>query len=352
VRARHAALVLVTLVMVAVLASSAAAQQPVTAEIVAMTKPVEILRRGQTAWAAAAVGARLGDGDQIRALAAGTAELALPDRSTIFVAENTRFAVTRLEHDPQTGARTSAFHLVVGKVRAEVTRASVQLVRTRQSNFSISTPLGVAGVRGTRMVVAYTPPTGQPPAPPAPPRAGDAPSGPVLAAAAPVVAQAAQPAQQAPLTSQAGEQVLIVCLPSPGQDPFAAQCLYYDAATKSTVLLVGNQFIFHDPTQPLGVPASTGNLPAGLAALLALINPFTANHPLLFDPGVNIPTWSQTQAALLGMPFGGQAGTIPSSFMLGGSPTGQGPLPTSTGRDNAVTGPGNQQCASPPCGPP
>jgi hypothetical protein len=133
--------------------------QPAYAEVAQISGPVEVLKRGQTQWVTAADGARLVEGDQIRALAKGTAELRLADKSTIFVAENTRFAIVKLDHDAQSGARNSAFHLVVGKVRAEVTRASLQLVRTRQSNFTISTPLGVAAVRGTVMVVTYNPDT-------------------------------------------------------------------------------------------------------------------------------------------------------------------------------------------------
>jgi hypothetical protein len=133
--------------------------QPAYAEVAQVNGPVEVMRRGQPQWIAATNGTRLVEGDQIRALSKGSAELSLADRSTIFVAENTRFAIVKLDHDAQTGARNSAFHLVVGKVRAEVTRASLQLVRTRQSNFTISTPLGVAAVRGTVMVVTYTPDT-------------------------------------------------------------------------------------------------------------------------------------------------------------------------------------------------
>ena len=133
--------------------------QPAYAEVAAISGPVELMRRGQSQWVSASDGARLVEGDQIRALSKGTAELRLADKSTIFVAENTRFAIVRLDHDAQSGARNSAFHLVVGKVRAEVTRASLQLVRTRQSNFTISTPLGVAAVRGTVMVVTYNPDT-------------------------------------------------------------------------------------------------------------------------------------------------------------------------------------------------
>jgi hypothetical protein len=309
-----------------------------------MTKPVEVMRRGQTSWVGASTGMRLGDGDQIRALAGGSAELALPDKSRIFVSENTRFAVTRLEHDPQTGARTSAFHLVVGKVRAEVTRASLQLVRARQSNFTISTPLGVAGVRGTRMIVAYTPPAVPPPGG-QPPGAGQAPAVQQAQAPPPGTVPGTGGAARA---AASGEQVLLICLPSPGQDPYAAQCLYYDAATKTTLLLVGNQFILHDPTQPLGTPASVGALPAGLAALLAVLNPLTLNHPLLFDPGVAIPTWSQTLILIQGMPFGGQAATIPPSFLVGGPTNGQLPHTSTIGRDQAVV-PAEQTCASNPC---
>jgi hypothetical protein len=131
--------------------------QAASAEIKQATGRVEIRRKSQPHWVPAAVGHQLMDGDQIRALAASSAELALADRSTIVVAENTRFAVIKLAYDTESGARETAFHLVVGKVRAEITRAALQLVRTRQSNFTISTPGGVAAVRGTIIVVTYNP---------------------------------------------------------------------------------------------------------------------------------------------------------------------------------------------------
>jgi hypothetical protein len=131
-----------------------------SAEIRQATGRVEVLRKGQSQWAAAAAGDQLVDGDQLRALAASSAELALADRSTIVVAENTRFAVIKLAYDAQSGTRETAFHLVVGKVRAEITRAALQLVRARQSTFTISTPGGVAAVRGTVMVVTYDPSAG------------------------------------------------------------------------------------------------------------------------------------------------------------------------------------------------
>jgi hypothetical protein len=136
-----------------------------SAEITRFTGPVQVLHKGEPQWIPAAVGLRLIDGDQIRALAAGSAQLTLADGSTILVAENTRFAVIRLTYDAQSGTRQSAFHLVVGKVRTEMTRAGLQLVRTRQSNFAISTPAGVAAVRGTIMIVTYDPSAGGGPGP-------------------------------------------------------------------------------------------------------------------------------------------------------------------------------------------
>jgi hypothetical protein len=82
--------------------------------------------------------------------------LDLPDGSTLFVAENSRLVITKLAVDPGNNARQALFHLVVGKVRALVSKASITLVRSRQSNFAISTPTGVAAVRGTLYVVRYT----------------------------------------------------------------------------------------------------------------------------------------------------------------------------------------------------
>src|SRR5206468_2916655 len=87
------------------------------AEIKQMTGRVEVLRKGQNEWAPATTGAKLVDGDQIRAHAGASAELGLPDGSTLFLAENSRLAMTKVEFDEATKSRTGAFHLVVGKVR-------------------------------------------------------------------------------------------------------------------------------------------------------------------------------------------------------------------------------------------
>ena len=125
------------------------------AEIKQMTGRVEVLRKGQNEWAPVTTGAKLVDGDQIRAHAGASAELALPDGSTLFLAENSRLAMTKVEFDDVTKTRTSAFHLVVGKVRALVSKAAIELIRSRQSNFVISTPTAVAAARGTHYEVSY-----------------------------------------------------------------------------------------------------------------------------------------------------------------------------------------------------
>jgi hypothetical protein len=101
------------------------------------------------------VGAKLAEGDQIRAYAGGSAILGLPDGSTLFVAENSRVAVSKLEVDQQNQSRNVLVHLVVGKVRAVVAKSSISLVRARQSNFAITTPTAVAAARGTDFEVTF-----------------------------------------------------------------------------------------------------------------------------------------------------------------------------------------------------
>lgn len=126
-----------------------------SAEIKQMTGRVEVLRNGQKEWGPVTAGAKLVDGDQIRAYPGASAELALPDGSTLFLAENSRLAVTKIEFDDTTNTRTGAFHLAVGKVRALVSKAAIDLLRSRQSNFVISTPTAVAAARGTHYEVTY-----------------------------------------------------------------------------------------------------------------------------------------------------------------------------------------------------
>jgi len=138
------------------LATPASAQQaPPSAELKRVIGRVEILRKGQTQWIPAVIGAQLVEGDDIRAFAGAQAELALPDTSTVLLAENSRLLVTKLEYDRQQQSRLVLLHLVVGKVRAAIAQTAITLVRARQSNFGISTPTAVAAARGT-IVWVYT----------------------------------------------------------------------------------------------------------------------------------------------------------------------------------------------------
>ncbi len=129
--------------------------RPATARLTRVAGRVEILRHGQTAWLPAVVGARLAERDEIRAFGGGSAVLELPDASTLVLAENSRLVVTQLEVDSQRQTRHGIFHLVVGKVRAIVTRAALTLVQSRQSTFAITTPTAVAAARGTDYITVF-----------------------------------------------------------------------------------------------------------------------------------------------------------------------------------------------------
>ena len=136
-------------------ASALAQTRPGTAVVKAVTGRAEVQRKGDVDWVATAPGARLAEGDSIRAWAGASARLDLPDGSTIFVAENSRVVMGKLEFDQQNQAREAIIHLAVGKVRAVVSKAALSLVKARQSNFSISTQTAVAAVRGTDFEVTY-----------------------------------------------------------------------------------------------------------------------------------------------------------------------------------------------------
>src|SRR6185295_664127 len=91
-----------------------------TAVVKTVTGQADIQRKGEAQWISTAPGTRLAEGDNIRAHAASSAVLDLPDGSTLFIAENSRIVVSKLEFDPQSQARQSFVHLAVGKVRAVV----------------------------------------------------------------------------------------------------------------------------------------------------------------------------------------------------------------------------------------
>ena len=123
----------------------AIAQQASGAELKRVIGRVEVLAKGQTQWLPAVVGARLAEGDDIRTYPGASAEIVLPDTSTVVVTENSRLIITKMEYDTQNQSRLMLMHLVVGKVRATVAQAAITLARVRQSNFAISTPTAAGG---------------------------------------------------------------------------------------------------------------------------------------------------------------------------------------------------------------
>jgi hypothetical protein len=156
VRSRRLLAALLVLVVLLGPSPGAFAQsQPGTAEAKRVTGRVEVLRKGQTQWLPVVVGARLAEGDNVRALQGASAELELPDGSTLMVAENSRIIVTKVQTDPQNQSRFMVFHLVAGKVVATISQATLTLVRARQSNFVITTPTAVAAARGTEADVSH-----------------------------------------------------------------------------------------------------------------------------------------------------------------------------------------------------
>ena len=280
--------------------------RPVSAEVVRVAGRVEAQPKGQTQWTPVAVGARFVEGDQVRALAGGSADLNLPDGSTILIAENTRFAVTKLEYDAQSRERNTAFHVVTGKVRAQVSQAAVQLVRARQSNFSISTPSGVAAVRGTVAIVVYNDVT---------------------------------------------METLVFALPSPGQLISAARVNYISRSGVSIVVTGGN-FTRQVGNQPPSRPASISSLSvAAQAALQQAANSATVNSTELTNTAVVVLSFQELQTILNVSTTGG-----PATGTAGGTDTTRTTSGGTIGRDlqnnNTSTPPaGTGNCPSPPCEP-
>jgi hypothetical protein len=302
VRSRSLIAVLLGVLAVAAWAPAEAQMRPVSAEVVRVTGQVEALPRGLTQWTPVTVGARFVEGDQVRALAASSADLNLPDGSTIFVAENTRFAVTKLDYDAQSRERTTALHVVTGKLKAQVSQAAVQLVRTRQSNFSISTPSGVAAVRGTITIVFY---------------------------------------------NDATQETVVFALPSPGQAAAAAR-VNYVSRTGVSIVVTGGNFTRQVGNNSPSRQTSIGTLsPAAQAALQQVANNATATSNALTDNTVVIMTFQELEQILSLGTTGGVTGAG------GGTDTDTG---NTIGRDLQTddnTGPDQTPptCVSPPCEP-
>jgi len=284
------AIVLGALIPLALVVPALAQSAPPSAELKRVIGRVEILRKGQAQWIPAVIGARLVEGDDIRAFSGAQAELALPDASTVQLAENSRLLMTKLEYDQQQQTRFVLMHLVVGKVRAAIAQTAITLVRARQSNFGISTPTAVAAARGT-IVWVYTD----------------------------------------------GARTLMAVEPEPGlriQPRIECITVATSQQTKRQMVLAGYATTDCGPT----VTATQ--------QLMSLSNPATAGTPLLNAP-VAVPANIEQLVTSVGL----EAATGPVSFSTLGGPFSFGP-PASFGNDAVVNqqiqsqNQGSQSCAS------
>ena len=284
------AIVLGALIPLALVGPALAQQALPSAELKRVIGRVEILRKGQAQWIPAVIGARLVEGDDIRAFSGAQAELALPDASTVQLAENSRLLMTKLEYDQQQQSRFVLMHLVVGKVRAAIAQTAITLVRARQSNFGISTPTAVAAARGT-IVWVYTD----------------------------------------------GARTLMAVEPEPGlriQPRIECITVATTQQTKRQMVLAGYATTDCGPT----VTATQ--------QLMSLSNPATAGTPLLNAP-VSVPANIEQLVTSVGL----EAATAPVSFSTSGGPFSFGP-PASFGNDAVVNqqilnqNQASQSCAS------
>lgn len=102
--------------------------------------------QGDGTWRLATVGQRLAEGDDVRTADDSTLEVVLPNGAAMFAYDRTFFTLKKLEHDPRSGARNVNVHVATGAVR--VVRGGGSPDPTRPSSFMVSTPSGVAAMRG------------------------------------------------------------------------------------------------------------------------------------------------------------------------------------------------------------
>ena len=88
--------VVAALLLLAMPSSLLAQQAAPSTELKRVIGRVEVLAKGQTQWIPAVVGARLAEGDDIRAYPGASAELVLPDTSTVVLTENSRLLLTKI----------------------------------------------------------------------------------------------------------------------------------------------------------------------------------------------------------------------------------------------------------------
>ena len=108
--------------------------------------------RGGT-WTAAAIGAPVQQGDQLRTGKPGRLKVVFQDDSVLSVSEQSLVVVNEQVFDPATSKVKSYFDLIHGKLNSIVS----DYYGRPGSNYQVKTATAVAGVRGTEFSVSYDP---------------------------------------------------------------------------------------------------------------------------------------------------------------------------------------------------
>lgn len=119
---------------------------------VAATQGTAEIGRGG-AYTAAAVGATVQLGDELRTGPDGLLRVVFRDESVVDLANGTSLTVDTQVYDPAASRFSSLLRLATGKARALVG----SLYGTPGASYEIQTPTAVAGVRGTTFLIEYDP---------------------------------------------------------------------------------------------------------------------------------------------------------------------------------------------------
>jgi hypothetical protein len=121
---------------------------PPLAVLTAAVGDVSVMKGSAGSWAGAQVGMSLKTGDGIKTGDSSTAEITFLDGSTIDLEANTEIDIVALDISSATGSKTITLNQIIGDTISRVTH-----LVDPESRYEIDTPTGVAGVRGTVMLV-------------------------------------------------------------------------------------------------------------------------------------------------------------------------------------------------------
>ena len=104
-------------------------------------------------WTAAAIGAPVHLGDELRTQNPGGLRVVFQDDSVLNLSESSHVVVDEQVFNPNEGKARSLFHLLAGKVNALVS----EYYHQPGTEYEVKTATAVAGVRGTDFIIEYDP---------------------------------------------------------------------------------------------------------------------------------------------------------------------------------------------------